>query len=350
MSGGFTNAITGQNGSLIRQQIMSPNFVTGVSGWIIRKDGSAEFNGALFRGSVVITQSQDLLIYSSSTPQANKLLIALAGSAGNDGLGNSWSAGLNQYDANGVKTGIWTSGGFRVINDPGSGYVELVSQNNAVFSPIFNFVGTPGNSSTVASMYVNGGPVGSAETWNITGAIRSGDTKSSQTGIEISSATNSINDSANMILFFGDSNGFFGAITITNAGAAIVGSATAVQPGTGTSTAIAVPETWHSPGLAANWTNGNGTQQPISYRLSADGTVQVTGTLHATAAQGAGATVWTMPAGYVPSKQQNLPCELNNGGAVSMNHLIVNTTGTVQTDVAVPNAADVYISSYYRLS
>lgn len=40
--------------TLVRNAIASPNFVAGVSGWIIRRDGSAEFNNAVFRGNIVI--------------------------------------------------------------------------------------------------------------------------------------------------------------------------------------------------------------------------------------------------------------------------------------------------------
>lgn len=36
---------------LVRAAIQSPNFVAGVSGWIIRRDGSAEFNNVVVRGS-----------------------------------------------------------------------------------------------------------------------------------------------------------------------------------------------------------------------------------------------------------------------------------------------------------
>lgn len=39
----FTNAITGGQGALLRTAIKSPNFLTGVRGWSINKDGTAEF-------------------------------------------------------------------------------------------------------------------------------------------------------------------------------------------------------------------------------------------------------------------------------------------------------------------
>lgn len=47
----FSNPITGGQGALVRPAIKSPNFLTGVSGWSIKKDGSAEFNNVVIRGT-----------------------------------------------------------------------------------------------------------------------------------------------------------------------------------------------------------------------------------------------------------------------------------------------------------
>lgn len=41
----FNNPIVGSGNQLVRNAIQSRNFVTGLTGWIIRRDGSAEFNG-----------------------------------------------------------------------------------------------------------------------------------------------------------------------------------------------------------------------------------------------------------------------------------------------------------------
>jgi len=49
---GFRNPIVA-GFDLVRNLIKSPNFVTGVSGWIIRKDGSSEFGESLIRGTIV---------------------------------------------------------------------------------------------------------------------------------------------------------------------------------------------------------------------------------------------------------------------------------------------------------
>jgi hypothetical protein len=48
----FTNPVIGGGNTLIRTDIRSPDYVPGVSGWSIRKDGSAEFNDLDARGSI----------------------------------------------------------------------------------------------------------------------------------------------------------------------------------------------------------------------------------------------------------------------------------------------------------
>jgi hypothetical protein len=50
----FGNPITGGQGALLRTAIKSPNYVPGVSGWSINRDGTAEFSNGVFRGAVLI--------------------------------------------------------------------------------------------------------------------------------------------------------------------------------------------------------------------------------------------------------------------------------------------------------
>lgn len=50
----FTNEVIGTNGVLIRNWLQSANFITGISGWQIKKDGTAEFNNGTFRGSIEV--------------------------------------------------------------------------------------------------------------------------------------------------------------------------------------------------------------------------------------------------------------------------------------------------------
>lgn len=52
---GFANQILGGASKLIRAAIQSPDFLTGVRGWSIFKNGSAEFNNSIFRGTITVT-------------------------------------------------------------------------------------------------------------------------------------------------------------------------------------------------------------------------------------------------------------------------------------------------------
>lgn len=50
----FRNPIMG-GGVLVRDSMQSENFVTGLSGWIIRRDGTWEFSNGIVRGELIVT-------------------------------------------------------------------------------------------------------------------------------------------------------------------------------------------------------------------------------------------------------------------------------------------------------
>jgi hypothetical protein len=54
MAEGFANPVTNASGELVRIVLQSVNYVTGVSGWAIFKDGNAEFNGVVIRGQLSV--------------------------------------------------------------------------------------------------------------------------------------------------------------------------------------------------------------------------------------------------------------------------------------------------------
>jgi hypothetical protein len=75
---------------LIRIAIQSPNYVLGLTGWSINKDGSAEFNNLTIRGTFFginfILSSLGLFLYSSAPALGN--LIASISNAAADSFGN----------------------------------------------------------------------------------------------------------------------------------------------------------------------------------------------------------------------------------------------------------------------
>ncbi len=81
---GFANAIIGGAAALIRAAIRSPNFVTGVSGWSVNKDGSAEFSDLTARGNIVATEIAGIAYVRASgdisgVTDANNINSALSG-------------------------------------------------------------------------------------------------------------------------------------------------------------------------------------------------------------------------------------------------------------------------------
>lgn len=120
----FSNPITGGQGALIRPAIKSPNFLTGVSGWTINRDGSAEFNNGIFRGTVTAStfQGTDFVINSagfflySGTPALGNLVYAVAATPGTDSFGNAYFGGLNVGNQQGAHFGLDTNGNVYVTN------------------------------------------------------------------------------------------------------------------------------------------------------------------------------------------------------------------------------------------
>lgn len=85
--------------------IQSPNFVTGVSGWQIAIDGSAQFNNLTIRGTFLgadfIISSAGIFLYSG-TPAAGNLIMSMSPTATSDSFGNTVRAGgLAVYGAAG---------------------------------------------------------------------------------------------------------------------------------------------------------------------------------------------------------------------------------------------------------
>lgn len=58
----FDDPIAAGDGSLIFPALKSPNYVAGVTGWMIGRDGDAEFNNATIRGTLVVTGSDNSYI------------------------------------------------------------------------------------------------------------------------------------------------------------------------------------------------------------------------------------------------------------------------------------------------
>lgn len=135
---GWDDPVVG--GTILRvPAIQSPGFQSGVQGWIIRADGSAEFNSAIFRGHVVISSSSDSLLVYNGTPANGNLIASIAAVGGTDSFGNHYVQGVAGYNTPGTFTiaGSLTNQSTRYINIQSSDTFQFIdfSPDQATFNP-----------------------------------------------------------------------------------------------------------------------------------------------------------------------------------------------------------------------
>ena len=147
----YFRGLTAGLGSLVLQSVFSPNFLTGVSGWSINKDGSAEFNNLTIRGTFFgadfIINSAGIFLYNG-VPALGNLVGSWAITAGSDSFGNAYRAGLN------------------VDATSGTSYLQLLPGSPAILN-----VGTGDSAEAVPAQY-NSRVVGSGPTRYILSDVR----------------------------------------------------------------------------------------------------------------------------------------------------------------------------------
>lgn len=92
--------ITQGLGNLVIPSVQSPNFVNNVSGWQISKNGNAQFNNLVIRGTFngidFVINSSGSFFYSG-TPALGNLIVSIANNNGTDAEGNGYGAGVTNY-------------------------------------------------------------------------------------------------------------------------------------------------------------------------------------------------------------------------------------------------------------
>jgi hypothetical protein len=135
---GFADPITDGGGNLQIPEVQSPNFVTGVSGWIIRQDGSAEFhNVTVSGGSLIVASGGTGIFFYGGTPAAGNLVGSWAMQAGTDTFGNTYPAGLQ----------IGTTGGQQIFMLPQSttGQINITAALAGVIQAVVQTVTSDAN-------------------------------------------------------------------------------------------------------------------------------------------------------------------------------------------------------------
>lgn len=135
--GTFSDPIIGGGGDLIREEIRSPNFQSGVAGWRIAKDGSAEFLDALLRGELLIESPDGSYIRIFLEEPGNRVLIEIRPA---DGVGATIvPAEIRVGQDPGGRTALTLQG--MDIDGGGSAEVYLSSEagTNAVYA-VANYI------------------------------------------------------------------------------------------------------------------------------------------------------------------------------------------------------------------
>jgi hypothetical protein len=125
---GFANPIVGGGGALVYPSIHSPDYVPGVSGWSIDRDGNAEFNSITLPpgtgGATIFAQAATPSAHAAgdlwiNTGNANEVLTSTAaGSASTSGP--RWRCQRGP-DVDGGRVGVMGRAAVRHGRDPAGG-------------------------------------------------------------------------------------------------------------------------------------------------------------------------------------------------------------------------------------
>jgi hypothetical protein len=292
---GWDNPLVG--GVVLRRAaIQSPDFVTGVSGWTVNQDGSAEFNDLVLRGTFNGTDFEINSLgafFYNGTPAHGNLIASIASAAGTDGFTNSYLRGVVEY------------------NPANSTFVQM---DGGQLNFGFTSQGDPGQLSLFAAGIAN----------------------------LISPDTGGVGDVQALLYAFSKQSLTFGSVT------GIQGFASdplyAFNPAAPRNT----PEIWHSFGALQNtWARVTGESEP-SFRLAASppNTVEVAGT--ATVTVGANTANGTVIAGplagaYRPPNRQPVFVTVRGQTAATNNAqgLAVTTRGNLVVETIGGAAGDV---------
>lgn len=275
---GFANSIIGGAAALIRAAIRSPNYVTGTAGWTINKDGSAEFNNLVVRGTFDGTDfevnSSGIFIYSG-VPALGNLIGSIASAAGTDAHGNPYLDGVCSYGTSGV--------------------VQL----------------TQGRLEQGPSQTAVGGGLAASTDGSVAGKMI------------IDSGLVSGGDADAALILESNLASGAGTVCLVSAATTIVkGPVVAQLPGSSPATA----ETWHSLGAYPSGTTTRG-----QYRLTSEGKLELDINLTGTPASGTSSFPNTMPASYQPAVTKRIPATQGSGG---VGWVTVSTAGVVSCTIA----------------
>jgi hypothetical protein len=318
---------------LIREDLQSDNFVTGVSGWSIFRNGNAEFNNVTIRGGVT---EDGTGLYYNGTPGAGTLFLTISATAGVDSFGTAYPAGVTLFNAS-VQVGNWTSSGFSVNSTTGTGIASLQPSGSNVNSPELFISGKPAASSVLGGLVAIYNNATSNDQIFLYGPVNLAAVDANVSRAWINMLAGAATDGATGYLAWNDNFSGGNPLQWGQFGITAFGTIQGVEPGhVGAGIASAAP--WHpvagNIGYQNNWTDFGGTEQTVRFRIDASRRVWLDGD----AKPGAGSYVngnnlFAMPAGYRPvnDRAYGMVPTANGTGTGSFT-LNVRAAGNVQVE------------------
>jgi hypothetical protein len=353
----FGNPILGLE-TLIRTAIRSKNFLTGISGWRIAADGSAEFNNLTIRGQFngtnFILNSAGAFFYNG-TPATGNLIAAIAAVAGTDAFGNAYNGVFNVGNQQAAHFGV-DSNGTVYFSNAANQTVIIINPNRGA---LLMYSGTPAAGNLISSVAYLAGtdsfgnvyPAGFMSTDGTnTSTMYNGISRYYQNSVptdygyigtngfgrvDITSSIDTLSGlthALRMVMVSGgplstDQRPYLNLIDALgtrpiNVGVAGIISHTSPSGST---------DYYVTPNLNANWSqsttfNGSTNWDPLTLRLGTDDKVHVFGCFKAAA--GAASAVFQLPVGMRPlGAQEPITGLRNNGGVLTPFMVGVSTSG-----------------------
>lgn len=293
----FANPVMG-GGNLARPVMKSPDYVPGVSGWAIFRNGNAEFNNLSIRGTFLgtdfIISAAGIFLYSG-TPAAGNLIGSWATAAGADPFGNAYLQGLV----------IGGAGSQQIVltQSAGAGAVALLSGAGSELIPseLLQQVGNAGTATEMIQTF-------------LLSATDTGQT--SRAAVNVNSGTkNGAVPAGGNLQYYTPAGAVSGMWSWGASGAFGTGSITGAKPATSPATRDGVNYvgTAGQPAFSSGWNIRGAPFQQLWFTMmglnndgpaGSGGIVKVSGSLTVPAAA-AGTTIFTLPTGYRPANSQS---------------------------------------------
>jgi hypothetical protein len=333
---------------LRRPAIQSPNFVSGVSGWTINADGSAEFTNLKIDGgsnveiTITFSDGSQIHIYAGDYVEN-----------GGGTIPGAWSTYLPK-----PQTGATWAPGAIGAQSSASG----PSANLEIFSP-YDSAHADLQSSIILS---NGSGVGQSSV-GIDATLMEVDadlrvlsshslTCDLNTATQIAIALIAQLDAHNRLTIAVNGTMVWGNGTATGDTTLYRSAAAQLAADTILANVSGSAETWHTMAgsYTAPWADFGNPQAAGRYRLMPDGTVALNGTLKTTANVTTGAAIFTLPAAYRPAanNDQSFPVVFTtSGGAVATGTINVTSAGVISlSNSSVTATLSLFPLSHVRFS